>query len=314
MNHNHEHHLHRNQENIKVAFFLNAGFALAELIGGILTNSIAILADALHDLGDSISLAISWQLEKLSEKSGDSRYSYGYKRFSLLSALLSGIILLTGSVFVAIEGIQRLIDPQPSSARGMLIFSLVGMAVNGYAAFRTSRGENMNSRMISWHMIEDLLGWAAVFVVSIVLLIRQINVLDPLLSLVVTVFVLYNVIKNLRTTLKLFLQGVPDSLDVNAIEKEIRALDKVKDVHHTHVWSLDGEQHVLTTHVVLCLDAKKEDIRKVKNKVRDLTDQLNLSHTTIEFEYLDDDCSMSHNGPDHQCMEMEKEKLGHEQQ
>jgi cobalt-zinc-cadmium efflux system protein len=314
MSHNHEHHLHRNKENIKVAFFLNAGFALAELIGGILTNSIAILADALHDLGDSISLAISWQLEKFSEKSGDNRYSYGYKRFSLLSALLSGVILLTGSVFIAIEGVQRLIDPQPSSARGMLIFSLVGMAVNGYAAFRTSRGENMNSRMISWHMIEDLLGWAAVFVVSIVLLIRQINVLDPLLSLVVTAFVLYNVIKNLRTTLKLFLQGVPDSLDVNAIEKEIRALDKVKDVHHTHVWSLDGEQHVLTTHVVLCLDAKKEDIRKVKNKVRDLTDQLNLAHTTVEFEYLDDDCSMSHNGPDHQCMEIEKEVLGHERQ
>ena len=312
MSHNHEHHLHRNQENIKVAFFLNAGFALAELFGGLFTNSIAILADALHDLGDSISLAISWQLEKLSEKSGDNRYSYGYKRFSLLSALLSGIILLTGSVFIAIEGVQRLIDPQPSSARGMFVFALVGMAVNGYAAFRTSRGENMNSRMISWHMIEDLLGWAAVFVVSIVLLIRQINVLDPLLSLVVTAFVLYNVIKNLRTTLKLFLQGVPDSLDVNAIETEIRALDNVKDVHHTHVWSLDGEQHVLTTHVVLCLDAKKEDIRKIKNKVRDLTDQFNLSHTTVEFEYLDDDCSMSHNGLDHQCMDIEKEEPRHE--
>jgi len=294
-----DHHHNRNQENIKVAFLMNAGFAIAELIGGIYTNSVAILADALHDLGDSISLAISWRLEKLSEKGGDSSYSYGYKRFSLLSAFLSGVILLTGSIFIIIEAVQRLLDPQPSDARGMLIFALVGMGVNGYAAFRTSRGKNMNSRMISWHMIEDLLGWAAVFVVSIVLMVKQINILDPLLSLFVTAFVLYNVLKNLRKTLRLFLQGVPDTFNVKDVEAEIRSLDKVKDIHHTHIWSLDGEQHVLTMHVVLCLDAGKENIRNIKNKVRELTDRYNLAHTTVEFEYLDEDCSMRNNGHMH---------------
>ena len=164
----------------------------------------------------------------------------------------------------------------------------------------------MNSRMISWHLLEDLLGWAAVFVVSIVLLIKEIDVLDPLLSLAVTGFVLVNVIKNLRQTLRLFLQGVPDTVNIGDIEAEIRALDKVRDIHHTHAWSLDGEQNVLTTHVVLNLDAKKEDIRNVKDKIRTLAEKYGLTHTTVEFEYLDDDCSMC-NHDHHDGHEKEQE-------
>jgi cobalt-zinc-cadmium efflux system protein len=296
MAHDHIHHDHHNDENIKVAFFLNAGFALAEFVGGLYTNSIAILADALHDFGDSISLAMSWRLEKISEKGEDEKYSYGYKRFSLLSALISGIILVAGSIFMISEAIKRIISPQHSNAQGMLVFALVGMAVNGYAALRTSRGKNLNSRMISWHMLEDVLGWAAVFIVSIVLLFADIHILDPILSLAITAIVLFNVIKNLRATLVLFLQGVPDTVDVTRIESEIMAMDKVKGIHHTHIWSLDGEQHVLTTHVMLCLDAKKEDIRAIKDKIRSFTEQYGLAHTTVEFEYLEEDCSMSENG------------------
>ena len=279
-----------------MAFFLNLGFAVAEVFGGLLTNSIAILADALHDLGDSLALAVSWQLERLSTKNGDGRFSYGYKRFSLLSALLSGLVLLLGSAFIIFEAVKRLIQPQPSNARGMLLFALVGMAVNGYAALRTSRGGNLNSRMISWHLLEDLLGWAAVFVVSIILLFTDLHILDPILSLALTVFVIYNVLRNLRETLQLFLQGVPESVDIDAIETQIRALEKVLDVHHTHIWSLDGEQHVLTTHVQLCLDADRADVRKIKESIRALTTQYYLLHTTIEFEFLEDDCSMSANG------------------
>ena len=293
MAHNHSHQ-HEIQENIKLAFFLNAGFAVAELIGGLLTNSMAIMADALHDLGDSISLAVSWRLEHLSSKSEDGKFSYGYKRFSLLSALISGIVLISGSIYVIMEAVQRLLAPQESNARGMLIFALFGIAINGYVVFRTSHGKNMNSRMISWHMIEDVLGWAAVLVVSLILMIKDIKILDPLLSLGLTAFVLYNVGRNLWRTMSLFLQGVPDTIKIEDIENEIRALEKVRDVHHTHVWSLDGEQHVLTTHVVLCMEAKKEDIRRVKEKVRDLTDKYELAHTTVEFEYLDEDCSMNH--------------------
>lgn len=286
---------HQNEENIKVAFFLNLGFAIAEIIGGVITNSMAILADALHDFGDSLSLAFSWRMERLSDKKGDQRYSYGYKRFSLLSALISAIVLLVGSIFIISEAIQRISNPQHSNAQGMLIFALVGIAVNGYAALRTSHGKNMNSKVISWHMLEDVLGWAAVLVVSIVLLVKDIHVLDPLLSLGVTAIVLFNVIKNLKKTLSLFLQGVPESVNIAVIEDEIMNMGMVSGIHHTHVWSLDGEQHVLTTHVVLCEGAKKEQIRAIKGKIKELSERHGLAHTTVEFEYMEDDCSMSSN-------------------
>jgi cobalt-zinc-cadmium efflux system protein len=291
---NHENHYA--EKNIKIAFFLNLVFATVEIIGGFLTNSMAILADALHDFGDSISLAFSWRMEILSRKKGDQKYSYGYTRFSLLSALISAIVLTGGSLFVIFESIQRLKAPQRTNAQGMLIFALFGIALNGYAAYRTSRDKKMNSKVISWHLLEDVLGWAAVLVLSMVLLINdRLYFLDPLLSLGVTLFVLFNVINNLKETLALFLQGVPESINISAIEKEIKKLDMVDGIHHTHVWSLDGEQHVLTTHVILSTDAKKEQIRAIKNKIKELSDQYGLAHTTVEFEYLEEDCSMNNN-------------------
>ena len=290
-NHNHNH----NEENLKLAFFLNLGFAIAEVIGGFYTNSIAIIADALHDIGDSVTLALSWRLEKLAKKGGDEKYSYGYKRYSLLSALLGALILVAGSFIVIFEAIKRIRNPEPTNARGMLIFAIFGIAINGYAAFRAGKGKNMNSKMVYWHLLEDALGWAAVLVVSLILLFYEIYILDPILSLVVSGFVLFNVARNMKKTINLFLQGVPDTVQISKIETEILGMEKVKGIHHTHIWSLDGEHHVLTTHIVLCLDSKKEDIRRIKDKIRGLTGQYDLSHTTVEFEYLDDDCSMSNN-------------------
>jgi len=293
MAHNHTHPHNHTEENIKIAFFMNAGFALAELVGGYYVNSVAIIADALHDFGDSLALAFSWRMEKLAKKERDKRYSYGYRRFSLLSAVVSAIVLMTGSIFVLSEAIRRLTNPQPSNAQGMMIFALFGIAVNGFAALRTSRGKNLNSQIISWHLLEDVLGWAAVLVVSIVLFFTNLYILDPLLSILITIIVLFNVIKNFKKTLSVLLQGVPETVDIASIENEIRKMDMVNGIHHTHVWSLDGEENVLTTHIVLGLNAKKDQIRNIKNKVRELTKQNGLSHTTIEFEYLEDDCSMS---------------------
>ena len=153
----------------------------------------------------------------------------------------------------------------------------------------------MNSRMIYWHLLEDAMGWAAVLIISLILLVKEIYILDPILSLLVSAFVLFNVVKNMKETINLFLQGVPGSIRIPEIEIELRKMKKVKDLHHTHIWSLDGEHHVLTTHIVLDLDSKKEDIRRIKDKVRELSELYDLAHTTVEFEYLDDDCSMSCN-------------------
>ena len=160
MTHSHHHHHDgSNEKNIRLAFLLNFGFALIEIVGGYLTNSIAIMADALHDLGDSITLAVSWRLEKLSGKGKDEKFSYGYKRFSLLSALIGAFILLIGIGFVLLESIKRIMDPQPIDARGMLLLAILGIAANGFAALRAGKGKNLNSQIIYWHLLEDAMGW-----------------------------------------------------------------------------------------------------------------------------------------------------------
>lgn len=277
---------------IRTAFWLNLGFTVLEIVGGLWTNSLAILSDSLHDLGDSVSIGVSWYLERLSAKGKDRRYSYGYRRFSLLASLITATVLVFGSMVVLTEAVPRLIHPQHSNAQGMLLFAVVGIAVNGLAALRLRGGKTMNARMIAWHLIEDVLGWAAVLVVSLMLLLRDIHVLDPILSILITIYVLYNVVRNLRETVALFLQAVPESLDIEAIERRLRAIPEVRSMHHTHIWSLDGQRHVLTTHVVVAEETPKDKILQVKRAFKDLAGGLGLEHTTLEVEYENEDCLM----------------------
>ncbi len=278
--------------NIKLAFFLNLIFAIAEFIGGLYINSVAVLSDSLHDLGDSISLGLSWYFEKLSHRNRNGKYSYGFRRFSLLGAVINAIILVVGSVFIIREAILRLANPVQTDVRGMAIFALIGVAINGFAAYRMQRGKTMNAKMLTWHLLEDVLGWVAVLIVSIVMMFVNQPALDPILSMGLSVFVLYNVIKTLIETISLFLQAVPAEVDMDEIERRIKRLEKVVDVHHTHVWSLDGEENVLTTHIVLAEGAKSPEIRLIKNSIREIAREFRCEHTTVEFEYLKDDCSM----------------------
>lgn len=286
-------HIHSTVGNIRLAFFLNLTFAILEGIGGLLTNSIAILAGALHDLGDSATLAVSWYLERFSLKGDDQKYSYGYKRFSLLGAVFSAVVILTGSIFILYESIQRLLKPEHSNAQGMILFAVIGILVNGIAVLRIKGEKNMNARMIAWHLLDDVLGWSAVLLMSFILLFADIHILDPIFSILITAFVVFNVIKNLRQTVALFLQAVPENVRIQDLEDRIRNMKPVKDVHHTHIWSLDGEHNVLTTHIVLESGAKREEIRQIKCLIHEMIPQYDLVHTTIEFEYLDEDCSMN---------------------
>jgi cobalt-zinc-cadmium efflux system protein len=288
--HNHTHSAIRN---IRLAFLLNLCFAIIEIIGGLMTNSIAILAGALHDFGDSITLGVSWYLERFSQKEKDQKYTYGYKRFSLLGAVISAVVLLTGSIFILLETIPRLIAPEHSNAQGMVLFALVGITINGLAVLKIRNEKNMNARMIAWHLLDDVLGWAAILFMSIILLFADIHILDPIFSLLITGFVIYNVVNNFGKTISLFLQAVPEKINIADLESEIGKMSKVKGVHNTHIWSLDGEHNVLTTHIVLEAGAQREEIREIKCLIHELIPRYDLAHTTIEFEYLDEDCSMN---------------------
>lgn len=271
--------------NIKIAFLLNLGFTLLEIIGGLWTNSIAILSDALHDLGDSLSLGMAWYLGNYSQRGSDRRFSYGYGRFSLLGALINAIVLIGGSLYILSEAIPRLLNPEHSNAPGMVIFAIVGIIVNGAAVLRLRGERTLNAQVVAWHLLEDVLGWVAVLMVGLTLLFVDIHILDPILSILITLYVLYNVIGNLKRTLALFLQATPENIDIEGIERQFQAIEGVKSTHHTHIWSLEGEHHVLSTHLVVADNLSKAEVLRVKQESRQVLQDLDIEHLTIEIEY-----------------------------
>lgn len=291
--HNHTH-AHQDNlsgtKNIKTAFFLNFAFTIIEIIGGFLTNSIAIISDALHDLGDSFSLALSWYLSKVSEKKRTSTFTYGYKRFSMLAAIVNGMILLAGSLYVLSEAVPRLIKPEIANAKGMFLFAILGVTVNGIAAFRVHSGKTMNERMVTLHLLEDVLGWAAILVVSIIMMVRHVPVLDPVLAVLITVYILWNVVKNLKGSMMIFLQGVPEKIKIGELERGIMGIDGVRDVHHTHIWSLDGANHILSCDVVVKSEAGREEIVEIKSRAKKIAEDFGIDHATIEIEFEDEHC------------------------
>ena len=295
MGHHHDHHHHHSSNNIKVAFFLNFAFTILEIIGGLYVNSIAIISDAIHDLGDTISLGTSWYLEEKSYKKSNKKFSFGYKRFSLLGALINSIILIIGSLYVITEAVGRILEPEHTDAKGMVFFAVIGVLVNGYAAWKLSSGKTMNEKVASWHLVEDVLGWVAVLVVGIILNFKDIHYLDPALSLLITIYILWNVFIRLKQTLFIFLQGVPEELDINEIESKILNIDFVNSIHHMHIWSLEGEHNVFTAHIKIDDNSNLNNFKKVKFDVKDILKEYKFEHYTVEVEFNDENCDLDDN-------------------
>ena len=290
MGSNHNHQAHSSGKNIAFAFILNFSFAIIELTGGILTNSVAILSDALHDFGDSLSLGVAYYLQKISGKKGDNRYSYGYKRFSLLGSVFISLVLAISSVFIIREGILRIINPQEANAQGMLLLSILGIIVNGAAVLKMKNAKNHNEKAVFLHMMEDVLGWIAVLIASIVMIFIDIPVLDPILSISITLWVLYNVYKNLKDTVSIMLQEIPKEIDIEKIKEDILKIGEIESIHDLHLWSMDGENHILTVHIVYSDGYKYKPESCVKKRVRDSVLKFGIDHVTIETE-SNEECS-----------------------
>lgn len=296
--HSHSHHSHNSihghhhgsTKNISLAFFLNLAFCIIELIGGLLTNSIAILSDALHDFGDSIALGLAWIFQKKSEKKPNSQYTYGYKRFSLMSALINSVILILGSGFVLHESISRLFNPAETNAQGMLLLALLGVAVNGVAVLRLRKGGSINERVVSLHLMEDILGWIAVLIGSIVMLFFDVPILDPLLSIGITGYILYNVYRNLRAIFAVILQKKPETVNTQEIEDALLSLPGVNEIHDLHIWTMDSEYNVLSVHLVLSDESDLQRQQAVRSEAHAALKEKGIQHATIEMEYEGESC------------------------
>jgi cobalt-zinc-cadmium efflux system protein len=295
MSHNHVHNdtgPNQTKQNITLAFWLNTGFALLEVAGGLYTNSVAILSDALHDFGDSLSLGLAYYFHKKSAKKRDDSFSYGYKRFSLLGAFVNSLVLIVGSVFVLQEAFIRLAHPQQANAKGMLILALIGIAINGIAMLRLRSGSTLNERVVSLHFLEDVLGWVAVLIGSIVMIFANVPILDPVLSVLIAGFILFNVYKNLRQAFRIILQGIPEDVNLEEIRKRILAYTGIASIHDLHTWSMDGQYNVMTLHLVIKLHTPPAVLEKLKQDVRHELQHLHIHHLTIETEFEDQFCEL----------------------
>lgn len=280
-----ENHSHQNQpnKNIKIAFFTNFIFSMIEFFFGSLFNSVSIMSDAVHDLGDSISIGFAWFFQGYSEKQQDEQFTFGYNRFSLLGALITGVVLIGGSFFMIYRSIPRLIDPQPVNYSGMFWLSLVAIGLNGYAAWILSKGTSKNEGMLNLHMLEDVLGWIGVLVVSIVMNFTEAYRLDPILSILIALYILYKTVPEFFSTMKILLNGSPENVNVENLANSINNIPAVKDLSHFHIWSLDGEENALIV-TVLIDSSDINKTREIKEEIAELAHTSGVKdHITIEI-------------------------------
>ncbi|UJD01592.1 cation diffusion facilitator family transporter [Streptococcus oralis] len=266
---------------IWLAFFLNLSFSVVEFIFGGIFNSSAVLADAVHDLGDALAIGLSACLETISNREEDKRYTLGYKRFSLLGAMLTALILLTGSFMVLLENIPRLLSPQPVNYQGMLWLGILAILINLLASLIIRKGRTKNEAILTLHFLEDILGWLAVILVAGVLYVTDWYFLDPLLSLLISSFILWKAIPRFWSTLKIFLDAVPEGIETAELEKELATLANVKSVNQLSIWSMDGLENDAIVH--LCIE-NWEQMMKTKEAVRQLLGERGVQNITIEVD------------------------------
>lgn len=279
----------RTEKSILLAFVLNLSFAVLECAGGLLTGSVAILSDAIHDLGDAAGIGVTWILEKRSRGEPDDLCTYGYVRYSVLGGVLATLILPVGSAAVVYQAVNRMFHPTEIHYNGMMLFALLGVCVNSCAALATRKGHSHGQKAVNLHMLEDVLGWMVVLVGAIVMRFTGITVIDPLLSVCVSVWIAVHAIGHLRTGMDVLLEKTPRGMDIKQLTEDVSAVDGILGIHHVHVWSMDGYNHCATMHIVT-----DGDHCVVKKRVRAKLKELGIGHATLEMETTEERCGTEH--------------------
>lgn len=278
---------------ILVAFLMNFLFSIAEFIGGFFTHSVAISSDALHDLGDSLSIGISYILEKISKRPANSKYTYGFIRFSVLGSLVQTAVLFSGSVIVIYSSILRIINPVEIDYTGMMVMAVFGVVINFAAMLFTHGGKSLNQKAVSLHMLEDVLGWIVVLIGAVIMKFTDITYIDPILSIGVALFSLSHAIHIFIDAMNILLMKAPDDINSDEVIEHLKEIDGVEDVHHLHIWTFDGFAHNVTVHIVT-----DGDLAAIKHAVRQELAEHGITHSTIEIERSDEHCDSHDCHPD----------------
>ena len=284
--------INKTPENIKIAFLLNLAFSIVEAIGGILTNSISIISDSLHNLGDSITIGINYIFEKKSKKLPNKEYSYGYLRYTMLGSLIASFILLVGSVVIIYNVVPRLIKPLSVNYDAMIIFGIFGLLINLYATIKIMRSKDKDKK-INTHMIEDTVIWLFILTGSICIKVFDSVIIDPILSLLIAIYILYQVYKYMKNIYNIFMEKVPKNVKIDEIKKDIEENENIDNVHHIHIWTMDGVNNYMTAHIHLNKVLSEEEIIKTKNDVKNKLMEDKINHIALEVEYFNERCDSS---------------------
>lgn len=276
--------LKRDTKLLRFAFWLNISFAVFELIGGVWIGSLAILSDALHDFGDSISLGLAWYFQHLSQRESDNKYSFGYARFSTLGALINSVILAGGSAYLIYISISSIGSHELPQTGWMMAIAFIGIIINGVAFKSLHAGNSLNEKTAALHLFEDVLGWVAVLIGAVVMYFTGWAIIDTLLSLGIAVYIGFNSIRQLRKSSRVFLQSVPADIDLPKVESAVLENENVKSVHNVRVWSLDGEEHIVSIHVVLKKDLRISEIEPIRADLKKALKESGLNEVTLQFE------------------------------
>lgn len=275
----------KTEKSILIAFILNLVFSVIELIGGIFTGSVAILSDSVHDIGDAVSIGLSYFLERKSRNQPDENYTYGYKRFSLLGSFITTVILLVGSLTVLVSAVRRIFNPVEINYNGMIVFALAGVVINSAAAYFTSGGDSLNKKAVNLHMLEDVLGWIAVLAGSVVMRFTDFALIDPLMSAGISLFITVRALANIKELGEIFLEKCPEGFDREKISNELCTIDGVTGIHHIHIRRVDGHSIYFSAHIEV-----REYSFDLKGKIRHRLEEMGISHATLEIEEKGEDC------------------------
>lgn len=277
------HHHHKKAgENLAFVFFMNLTFNIIVILGGLATNSMAILADCIHDMSDTISIAFAWFLERVSQKDSNDKYSYGYQRFSILGSVIISVFVIVMALIILQEAIPRLFSPEGIDAGGMLLVAIVGIIFKSISVHRLHGGETFNEKAILFHQMGDVFEWIAILILSLVLMFWDgAQYLDPFVSIGIALWLIFNLGRTLFKSIEVLLQKTPDNFEVNEFKQSILAIDGVKGIDDFHIWSLDGIDSVMTLKVNVDFG---ENVEEIKKEIYNISNKYHIIDITIEFD------------------------------
>ncbi len=275
----------KTERNILIAFILNLLFSIFELFGGFLTGSVAIVSDAIHDAGDAAGIGISYLLEKMSKRQADKTHTYGYSRYSVIGGFITTVILLISSAIMICNAINKIINPTSINYNGVIVFAVTGVIVSVCASLFTHGGKSLNQKAVNLHMLEDALGWIVVLIGAVVIKFTDFVLIDPIVSIGVSLFIMIHACLNLREITVPLLEKAPGNINTEVVKEQLKNVDGVLNVHHIHIWSLDGQNNCATMHFVT-----DSSSHLIKETIRSELKKIGINHITIETETQGENC------------------------